>query len=113
MAAIIANKIKNAENRGDNYYKELTDTNLKFTIPTEIIETFEKLEDGKLEADYNYEHYFEKKNASKAVTAEIFCEILKQNEIKAKKAFEDSNENNPLKYLVDAINHASKTNITE
>ncbi len=107
-SAIIANKIKNAEKRGDNYYKELTDNKSKFTIPTEIIETFEKLEGDKLDAKYNYRHYFENKNASKAVTAEIFCEILKQNKSIAQKAFNDKTESNTLKYLVDAINYASK-----
>jgi len=114
-AEIIANKIKNAEKRGDDYYKKLMDENdkTKFTIPVEIDEAFNNLDNDKLDADYNYEHYFINNNASKAITVEIFCEILKENETIAKQALMNRDENNPLKYLVDAINHVSKTNITE
>jgi putative ATP-dependent endonuclease of OLD family len=113
-AEIIANKIRNAEKRGYDYYKELMDENdkTKFTIPVEVDEAFTNLDNDKLDADYNYEHYFINNNASKAITAEIFCEILKQNETIAKQALMNRDENNPLKYLVDAINHVSKTNIT-
>lgn len=105
-SAIIANKIKNAEKRGDDYYKELKDDNDKFKIPKEVNSYVISLGEPKLTADYNYDYYFKGKNASKAVTAEIFSEIIQLEKENVKAAF--LNEDiNPLKYITAAITHAT------
>jgi len=105
-AMLIAKKIKNSTE--ENYYEKL-DNNGKFEIPDEINTGYEANKNKRTEDIYS--ENFKNGYVSKAITAEIFCEILKQNATTAKKALMNKDEENPLKYLIDAINYASKTNV--
>jgi putative ATP-dependent endonuclease of OLD family len=102
-SVLIAYKIKNSKD--EHYYDKLSDENGSFKIPEEIITQYNDIQN--LEAETHYNDYFTDKNVSKAITAEIFCEILKQNKSIAREAFIDKSEDNSLKYLADAIHHAA------
>jgi len=101
-AILIAKKIKNSKE--ENYYGKL-DNNDKFEIPDEINSGYEANKDKGTEDIYT--ENFKNGYVSKAITAEIFCEIIKQNKSIAIEAFNNKNENNSLKYLADAIHHAA------
>lgn len=121
LAMLIAQKIKNSTD--ENFYQKIFNDENRFVIPKEITqkqeEYFKDWTHGIDEAEeavknsriaYEIYKHLKEKQVSKAITAQIFSEIISKDK-------EDSKErilaDKYLAYIVDAINHASKTNITE
>lgn len=118
LAILIAQKIKYSTDE-DFYHKIINDKN-EFVIPEEIrkeqVEYFEKWtqeideSDGNSKIAYKIYEHLTKKKISKSITAQIFSEIVSLDKEKSKELILADEY---LKYIVDAINHASKTNFTE
>jgi putative ATP-dependent endonuclease of OLD family len=117
-AILIAQKIKNSTD--ENFYKEIFNDNGEFIIPEEITIKQKKCfanwtkDVGVAEKNsriaYEIYRYLKVKQVSKAITAQIFSEIISIDKEESKgRILADEY----LEYIVDAINHASKTNITE
>ncbi len=95
-ATLIAVKIRNSK---ENYYNKLAEEG--FSI---IDKDFAKLTADDKDIDNFFEKYFKKKYASKAVTAEIFCEFINIDIEKYNRVFQSTDSDNSLRYLTDAIN---------
>jgi putative ATP-dependent endonuclease of OLD family len=118
-AILIAQKIKTSTD--ENFYQEIFNDNGEFIIPEEITikqkKCFSNWTKGVGEAEKNsrvaYEIYkdLKVKQVSKAITAQIFSEII--SGINKEESKGRILADKYLEYIVDAINHASKTNITE
>ena len=117
-AILIAQKIKNSTD--ENFYQKIFNDKNDFVIPKEIKKEQEEyfaewtkgIDEGEKNSKIAYEIYkhLKEKRVSKAITAQIFSEILSINKENSKEQIEADKY---LKYIVDAINHASKTIITE
>lgn len=117
-AILIAQKIKNSTD--ENFYQEIFNDENEFVIPKEITEEQKKcfvnwtkdIDEGDKNSRIAYEIYkhLKEKQVSKAITAQIFSEIISIDKEESKKRILADEY---LAYIVDAINHVSNTNITE
>lgn len=99
LAVQIAKKIKSSE----SYFNELFDEDDKFQIPKEI--DGEVTQGNSLEeiAYHIFKPFVDSASPSKAVTAQIFSEILL---LKKDTLFEALKRDSYLKYIIDAIDYA-------
>jgi len=117
-AILIAQKIKNSTD--ENFYQKIFNDENEFVIPKEITEEQEKcfvnwtkdIDEGDKNSRIAYEIYkhLKEKQVSKAITAQIFSEIISIDKEESKERIVADEY---LAYIVDAINHVSNTNITE
>lgn len=117
-AILIAQKIKNSTD--ENFYQEIFNDENEFVIPKEITEEQKKcfinwtkdIDEGDKNSRIAFEIYkhLKEKQVSKAITAQIFSEIISIDKEESKKRILADEY---LAYIVDAINHVSNTNITE
>jgi putative ATP-dependent endonuclease of OLD family len=117
-AILIAQKIKNSTD--ENFYQKIFNNKNEFVIPKDITEEQKKcfvnwtkdIDEGDKNSRIAYEIYkhLKEKQVSKAITAQIFSEIISRDKEESK---ERILADEYLAYIVDAINHVSNTNITE
>ncbi|MDI3521403.1 MAG: putative ATP-dependent endonuclease of the family [Anaerophaga sp.] len=117
-AILIAQKIKNSTD--ENFYQKIFNNKNEFVIPKDITEEQKKcfvnwtkdIDEGDKNSRIAYEIYkhLKEKQVSKAITAQIFSEIISIDKEESK---ERILADEYLAYIVDAINHVSNTNITE
>jgi putative ATP-dependent endonuclease of OLD family len=117
-AILIAQKIKNSTD--ENFYQEIFNDENEFVIPKEITEEQKKcivnwtkdIDEENKNSRIAYEIYkhLKEKQVSKAITAQIFSEIISIDKEESKKRILADEY---LAYIVDAINYVSNTNITE
>ena len=99
LAVKIAKKIKSSE----SYFEELFDEQGKFQIPSDLVTKIDQDKPPKEIAYLIFKPFVNSVSPSKAVTAQIFSEILlleKDNLVDTLKS------DSYLKYIIDAINYA-------
>lgn len=117
-AILIAQKIKNSTD--ENFYQKIFNDENEFVIPKEITKEQKKcfvnwtkyIDEGDKNSKIAYEIYkhLKEKQVSKAITAQIFSEIISRDKEESK---ERILADEYVAYIVDAINHVSNTNIRE